>query len=80
MIELRAESLMKCTETQWKKDQARGNSVCRSVVVTGLPRWYTGKESAWHRKRHRKLEMQFQSLGWEDPLEEEMATDYSILA
>ena len=25
-------------------------------------------------------EMQFQSLGWEDPLEEEMATHSSILA
>ena len=25
-------------------------------------------------------EMQFQSLGWEDPLEEEMATHSSVLA
>ena len=25
-------------------------------------------------------EMQLQSLGWEDPLEKEMATHYSILA
>ena len=24
--------------------------------------------------------MQVQSLGWEDPLEKEMATDYNILA
>ena len=29
---------------------------------------------------HEKQEMQFQPLGWEDPLEEEMATYFSILA
>jgi len=26
------------------------------------------------------MEMQVQSLGWEDPLEKEMATDFRILA
>ena len=34
--------------------------------------WLSGKESAW--------EMWVQSLGWEDPLEKEMATHSSILA
>ena len=37
----------------------------------GLPRWLSGKESVCQRRRR------VQSLGWEDPLEKEMAT-YSI--
>jgi len=41
--------------------------------VWGLLRWHSGKESA-------KQETWVQSLGWEDPLEEEMATLSSILA
>ena len=44
----------------------------------GLPRWLSGKESAGHCKKRK--ETQVQSLGWEDPLEKEMATDSSILA
>ena len=38
----------------------------------------SGKESACQCRRHRDLEVQ--SLGWEDPLEKEMATHSSILA
>ena len=42
------------------------------MVAENLPRWLSGKESAC---QHR-----VQSLGQEDPLEEEMATVSSILA
>ena len=42
----------------------------------GLPSWLSGKESACNAGQ----EMQFPSLGWEDPLEEETATRSSILA
>ena len=45
--------------------------------LPGLPRYHSGKESAcWYRR----CEMQVWSLGWEDPLEEELATLSSILA
>ena len=40
----------------------------------GFPMWLSGK------KLPAKQEMQVQSLGWEDPLEKEMATHFSILA
>ena len=40
----------------------------------GLPRWLSGKESACN------IGTQVRSLGWEDPLAEEMATHFSILA
>ena len=40
-------------------------------LVLGLPWWLTGKESP---------ETWVQSLDWEDPLQEEMATHSSILA
>ena len=43
-------------------------------VASGLPGWLSGKESA------AKEEMQVRALGWEDPLEKEMATHSSILA
>ena len=39
-----------------------------------LPRWLRGKESACQAGEW------VQSLGWEDPLEEEMATHSSMLA
>ena len=39
-----------------------------------LPWWLSGKESACQGRG------QVQSLGWEDPLEREMATHTSILA
>ena len=48
------------------------------ILAIGLPWWLSGKESAcqflpmW--------ETGVQSLGWEDPLEKEMATHSSILA
>ena len=44
----------------------------------GLPRWLSGKES--NLPRQETQEMWVQSLGQEDPLEEEMATHTSILA
>ena len=40
----------------------------------GLPRWLNGKVSAC------QCRTWVRSLGWEDPLEEEMATLSSILA
>ena len=43
----------------------------------GLPEWLSGKESACNAGDLQ--EMQVQSLGWEDPLQEEMATHSSIL-
>ena len=45
-----------------------------SLKLFGLPRWFSGKESACQCKRR------VQSLGREDPLEDEMATHTSILA
>ena len=39
-----------------------------------LLQWLSSKESAFN------AEMQVQSLGWEDPLEEGMATQSSIIA
>ena len=48
----------------------------RALVLVGLPRWLSGKESTCQCKR---LKMQVQFLGREDPLEEEMATHSSIL-
>ena len=43
----------------------------------GLPQWLSSKESACNAG---DKETPVQSLGWEDPLEEEMATRYSIPA
>ena len=43
-------------------------------VPNGAPWWLSGKESACQCRR------QVQTGGWEDPLEEEMATHSSILA
>ena len=44
--------------------------------MSGLPRWLSGKESACQETQ----ESQVQSLGGNDPLEEEMTTHSSILA
>jgi len=44
----------------------------------GLPRWCSGKESACQCRRLRRQWVL--SLGWEDPLEKEMATHSSIHA
>ena len=51
--------------------------LCLALSVTGLPRWWWGKESAYQCRRY---ETQVWSLGQEDPLEEEMTTHSSILA
>ena len=45
--------------------------------IFGLPGWLSCKEPACNQEMH---EMQVQSLGWEEPLEEKMATHSSILA
>ena len=42
------------------------------VYICGLPWWLSGKDSA--------CSAGDRSLGWEDPLEEDMATHFSILA
>ena len=46
-----------------------------SKMVFGLPWWLRGKESACQCRR-----CGFKFLGWEDPLENEMAAHSSILA
>ena len=46
-------------------------------MVSGFPQWLSSKQSACNAG---DTEMQVQSLGREDPLEEEMATPSSILA
>ena len=43
------------------------------IIKALLPRWLSGKVSACQCRK-------IQSLGWEDPLEKEMATPSSILA
>ena len=43
-------------------------------VICGLPRWHRGKEFALRQER------QVQSVGWEDPLEEGIATHSIVLA
>ena len=45
-------------------------------MSVGLPRWLSGKKKI----RLTMQEMQIQSLGWEDPLEKEMATHFNTLA
>ena len=49
-----------------------------SYNLAGLPRWLSGEESICQCKETQ--EMGVQSLGWEDPLEEKMATYSSLLA
>ena len=44
----------------------------------GFPRGTNGKEPSCQCRRRKRLS--FKSLGWEDPLEEEMATHSSIHA
>ena len=52
--------------------------------LLGLPRWFSGKDSAYQCRRRRtcigKDGTWAPSLHWEDPLEEETATHSSILA
>ena len=54
----------------WLNDWAR--------VHTGLPRWLSGTESACQCRKMQETRVWY--LGWEDPLEKEMATHSSILA
>ena len=49
-----------------------------SPKVLWLPRWLSGKNI--HLPMQETQEMQVQSLVWEDPLAECMATHFSILA
>ena len=50
-----------------------------SVILWGFPDGSVGKESACNAGDMTE-ETQVHSLGWEDPMEEEMATYFSILA
>ena len=53
--------------------------VCLCLCIQGkLVPWYSGKESACQCRRC--VIRRIQSLGWEDPLKEEMATHSSIPA
>ena len=56
-------------------DQERHKACPKQPSPFGLPRWFSGKESACQCRKHR-----VQSLGQEDPLEKGMATHSSILA
>ena len=49
--------------------------ILKGYMYIGLPWWLTGKDSNLPRQR-----TWVRSLGWEDPLEEEMATHSYILA
>ena len=44
----------------------------------GFPGGASGKETCLPMQETQEMQVQF--LGWEDPLEEEMATHFSILA
>ena len=48
------------------------------LLVSGLPRWLSGKESASQSRRQN--EPQVPSLGQDDPLEKDMETHFSTLA
>ena len=50
----------------------------KPIIEYGLLRWLSGKEISLPMQEPR--EMQVQSLGWEDPLEKELATHFNILA
>ena len=47
------------------------------LIKPGFPKWHSGKESPANAG---DTEVQVQSLGQEDPLEEEMTTHSSIIA
>ena len=49
-----------------------------TIHIRGFPGGSSGKESTCQFRRHRQ-ETRVQSLGWEDPLEEEMSAHTSIL-
>ena len=50
----------------------RRSVLAETRLKDGLPRWCYGKESACQGRRYKRAG--FRSLGWEDPLEKEMAT------
>ena len=63
--------------TQYSAMAYRGNNHKKRGYIsgiTGLSRWLSGQDPP------AVQETQVRSLGWEDPLEEEMATHSSILA
>ena len=59
----------------WEGQKLASRSLKVSTLCNGLPRWLSGKESACNASK-----TWVQSLCWEDPLEQEMATHSSILA
>ena len=66
---------------KWMWEQRRQPSILPELVksrrATGLPGGASGKGPACQRRRQ---EIRVRSLGWEDPLEKEMATHSRILA
>ena len=62
-------------EDGWLK--ARGSLFIRPVIREGFPASTNGKEPV---SQCRRQKMQVRSLGWEDPLEEGLATHSSVLA
>ena len=51
-----------------------------NVLKNGFPRWLSGKNKQTQKTHLPIRETWVQSLGWEDPLEKEMATHSSTLA
>ena len=62
---------------QWVSLLLRNKHFIMEEIYNGIPRWLSGKESTCQCRTHRRF--RFDSLGQEDPLEEEMATSFSIL-
>ena len=54
--------------------------VYKQTLMSGLPRWHSGKKTTCQCRGHGRCKRQRRSLGCEDPLEKEMATHSSILA
>ena len=65
-----------CTPSLFCYLKKKQNSTCQNDKLVA-PWWLSGKEPAWQCRRH---ETWVHSLGWEDSLEEDMATYSSILA
>ena len=68
---------MKCSGFFFLSTFSRFNSDHSHI---GLTRWCSGKETACQCRRQRSHGLVGSTPGREDPLEEEMATDSSILA
>ena len=54
------------------------NKYCMASLICRLPRWFSGNRICLPVQE--RQETQVRSLGWEDSLEEEMATHSSIFA